>query len=159
MDFGDFGEDIELNEVVGGGDDMFQNMGSINFDGLDDFGFDNVFSAAGSLPALHTIPGMSDVSDAYPSGVPAPSTAAPVWLPAEGGIIASSGADPRFTFCVCCIGFFILTLLVLACIALSIVVIVMVFQVDYDVTHLKLVLVQPVNLPPQTFQVPQIPYV
>lgn len=141
---GDFG-DLGSMDGFGGSD-----MG--NFDS--DFGMLDGGMSTASLPPLSAIGGTNTSS-----GLGPPPSAAPMWVPNNvnsfggGSIVAAK--DTRLTCCICCCMFFVLFLLMAGLVAIGIVMIVKVFQIEYDVNHLTLVTVQDVNPPPTTLP-PQI---
>lgn len=136
-----------------GGMDGFGASDMGNFDS--DFGMLDGGMSTASLPPLSAIGGGPTNSSLGP-----PPSAAPMWVPNNvgnsfggGSIVAAK--DTRFTCCVCCCTFFVLFLLMAGLVAIGIIMLVKVFDIEYDVNHLTMVTVQEVNPPPSPLP-PQI---
>lgn len=150
-DFGGF--DSNFDSDFGGFDSGFDN----GFSGLDsDFG---AMSTA-SLPPLNTIPSMGDSSmgDSFGSGFgsrapPPPASQAPVFVRSNEGFMP--GGNNKWPALCCCLLYLLLLLLLIVIVCLTAIITYMVFEIDDDINHLKLVISVPSNPPPPSLP-PQV---
>ena len=136
-----------------GGFSGMDDFSNLSFSGIGDpsGGFSGDFGGGFSSASLPPLDSVGTTTASMGAGA---VSAPPIWVPNTADNngtfhIMGSRDNRKIVFCCCCM-FTVLVLLMAALLAVGIVIIVKVNDIEYDVNHLRFVTVQDVNPPPPT---------